>query len=340
MKAQPDLLILLPKYYYECKMSMVRRRVVDAQLRRTDINAVLSGQGWGPGELAAAYSSGLSLRENIQRIMPQADAVFWYKPQGGQKDNVPPLIQPQERGDVKAIVSYNEAWWPEQRALQECWDTNTDLIVHHHANDAEQFQDRSGGHKVMWTCHIPHCADESLFGPWRKRWADRAIDVVLTGVDSPEIYPLRHRLMRLARSWQGLNVASRPHPGYRLRSLADCREQERDYARTLGNSKVALVTPSKYNYLLAKYQEAMAAGCALAGGVPDDADFKQRRCMYTISADDSDAEIERAVRHLVANGEPLSRRSMAAYWAYYTVDHYCDRLIRALKTLLRDKRSG
>jgi hypothetical protein len=130
-------------------------------------------------------------------------------------------------------------------------------------------------------CHIPHAAKESLFSRYSKPWKDREIDILVAGVQSPEIYPERHRLSVAAKG--GLlgsrTVHIRNHPGYRLKNHIEVRQQEEEYARTLGNSKFVICCSSIYKYGLSKYVEAVAAGACVLGDVPPEFAYTLDGCI-------------------------------------------------------------
>ncbi|MEX0717774.1 MAG: glycosyltransferase [Planctomycetaceae bacterium] len=318
------LLVLFPRLLWDRKMSPVRRHAVAALARRTDVEVVLSGPGWPD------YDAARTLRQNMARILPEADAILWYKPLGSPE--VPALVAPADR-DVPAVCAYNECYWPDRRALRECQASRTDLAVCHHRNDMARFEPVSGEDRAPRTVWIPHAADE-MFARAVRRWEERDIACLLTGAVDPDVYPLRTRLARLiaAGRLQGAEVL--PHPGYRLDSPAACEAQERRYAEMLGRTKLVLTTGSRYGYGLAKYPEAALAGAGLAGDVPPDFAETLGPHMVRLSLEDSDQELCAKVREALADDEQLrglaARGQLAAAEAH-SMELYAERLVTAIR---------
>ena len=301
------LLILFPKYYYERKMSSVRAQV--ASYLATRHGAHLSGVGWRD------YDERQSLQENIRRICPHADAILWYKPDGNTKERVPAIIAPRRR-EIPAVCIYNEAWWPDQRAWKECKQVGTDLVVYHHMNDSGQFGD-------LPRVHVPHCAPSRL-ADYARPFADREIDVLVTGAMSERIYPVRTRIARLIQTSQ-ISGRVRRHPGYRLADLAACYSQYEDYGRELGNAKVVVCCGSRYLYGLAKYAEAAMAGAAIVGELTPDFESTLNPHIHAVHNTMSDERLVGIIREAIGDRHSGTHLQAAAL-QHHALASYCDRV--------------
>lgn len=323
---QMNLLVLFPKKLWDSKMSMVRRHAIETMLARPEINVVLSGQGW------EGYNTEISLRKNIARLQPHANAIFWYKPLGGK--GIPPIIEPDIR-DIPAVASYNEAWWPDHAALKECQSTRTDLVICHHKADMPQFEPPAGqrGPAVEW---IPHAAKTSLFAESALAWSGRDIPCYLTGNTSAEVYPLRAKFKELLESKQ-IPGKIRRHPGYSLQSLAQCNKQAQEYAANLGKTKIALVCASKYNYGLAKYVEAAMAGACLLGDVPPDFAHSFGPHIIPVNSSMSLLKIKHVIMEALEDEDALARRAALGQQAavlYHNMERYVTHLLYAIARLI------
>ncbi len=336
------LLILFPYQMYTQKVSPVRRWHIDELSRRDDVECLLTGQGWPD------YRDDVSLSANIEKLMPDADAILWYKPDGHQKSCIPPLIDSWHRpkadsspGNIPSIAIYNEAWWPDRRAWNECWQTMTDLIIAHHQKDLKQFHrhpkcQTPGDSYNPKVVHIPHATPVDLFAKYALPWNERDIACTVTGTIGKEFYPLRTRFAHLIASGK-LPGLIRSHRGYTLPTLQRCREQEIEYAKWLGRTKIALVCSSCYGYGLAKYVEAAAAGCLVAGDVPIDYEETLGMCMLRIDPKHSDDRLVGQIEGALADDRLTNlagQRCRRAVVEHHSMTDYVDKLLDAIRGLL------
>lgn len=258
-----NLLVLFPRKLWETKMSPVRRHAFRAIGSRRDVNAFLTGPGW------TMWDNSLPAIANVERIMPDANACLAYKPHGSKE--VPPIMHYRDlSGKMLTIETFNETWRHlGDKASDEVIDNETGLVICHHENGMPQF-DKATAKIGTHVVHIPHCAEASVFGQASKPWADREIDVLLTGVYSPSIYPFRAMVRRLVREGKLPGKCRiRKHPGYRKPDQNACEREVLSYAADLGNAKIAIGCPSIYKYPLARYVESMMAGCLVVGLCPE-----------------------------------------------------------------------
>jgi hypothetical protein len=307
------LLILYPQVYWERKMSSGRRDVIRHLIRPDRYHCHLSGQGWDDWDDAA------SIQDNINSTYPLADAILWYKPLGSVRDKVPAIRDPYAR-NIPAVAIYNEAYWPDDRAVNECTNSATDLVIYHHQADAERFCG-------LPAVHIPHCADPEIFVSAGRWWFQRTTPLLVTGTLNPDVYPLRTRVADLIAAGR-LPGKVLPHPGYRLGSLQECDRQQMAYARELGNARHVFCCSSIYNYGLAKYVEAAQAGARVIGDVPPDFERSLGPHMVRVEYDASDDEIVRVIRSAIDHDlhwPALEGQKVAM--EQHGVAGYCERLL-------------
>jgi hypothetical protein len=297
------ILYLFPRQLHATKMSPGRRLYGDALARQPGVSLTWSGIGW-PG-----YDPAKTVTENCG----PADAAIVYKGEGLRGlDEIP-----------VRVCCFNEA--NHEKTLQEVHDAHANLVVFHHGNDIPRWTFPP----YVRTAHILHCADP-VDGP---PIANRPIPVLLTGVTSPEVYPLRNRFAQLIRTGKIPGVIRR-HPGNRLKSHDRCQQQYADYRQQLAQAKIVLCCSSSYRYPLAKFVEAFASGAAVIGDMPDDRLFQDTLGKYLIQIHPNtpDPTITATVKHWLKpnNAEELQQRAHAGYEmvrGQFTTDHYARRLL-------------
>lgn len=331
------LLVLYPKYFWDCKMSSVRRHSIEAIMRRDDVDVVLSGVGW------ESYHEHLTAKENLAMLMHDADAVLWYKPEGSKQ--VKALIDPKGVG-VPAILRFNECWWPDNQAANEVLDSGSSIVICHHWNDMMRFThawqltppektQRVVRHSGVSLYNVHHCAEKSVYLQASRPWKDRDIAVLVTGVISPEIYPLRSRVKNLIDS--GLVKGTiRSHPGYRTRSLEENDAQVRDYADMLGRSRCVVSCASRYQYALAKFSEIAMAGACLVSDAPGECDWYSglwEDCFELLDITQPADKMAEFLNDLPRRRETktLARRAQEMTLQYFTQEDYARRFVRCVR---------
>lgn len=272
-----NVAVVFPYDLWTKKMSFVRRDAVYALQQRPDVHVTVTGPGW------MNWDDTLCMADNLDKEPNHFDAIWWYKPDR--------CIEPEKRA-CPAMVCYNESNWDDWKAFRECKASKADVVVIHHQTDIEQFRPPlsvANGYQPRQLHWMAHAADCEFFAKHSLPWSERDIDCLVTGVLSPEIYPLRCRMATMVRDGRLPGVVHN-HPGYRLANLGACECQRERYAKMLGRSKIALVCSSIHRYGLAKYVEAAAAGCCVAGDVPPDFALTLGPAMLVLD-DMSDEEI-------------------------------------------------
>jgi hypothetical protein len=309
------ILYLFPKSLYETKMSVGRVLYGEAVSRQPGIELRWWGEGWD------GYDNSLTVSENIERSGLTPDVLWAYKAD---------RLKDCASAPGKHVVCFNEAW--HEKTALEIQAAGAHVLIFHHEGDMPLWEPlgRTGTKLV----HIPHGADPAFFcgGP---ALSERPIDCLLTGVNSPAVYPLRDRFRRMILESR-LPGQVRQHPGYRLASQEACRRQYEGYAENLKLAKVALCCSSRHRYWLAKITEAMMAGCCVVTDDPDDSEF---RCLFmpmvhyvpVEPAEDDVAICTRILsmlrsgqaQEIAAAGQRVARESL-------TTDCYAERFLEAV----------
>lgn len=307
-------LFLVPHKLYQTKMSRCRFHQAAAISRVPGIDYRMSGAGFPD------YDGTLSVAENFACWGWEPDVMLVYKP----LDH----IGVREWQGLK-VINYNEMWdvaW----TTREIRESDCQIVVCHHANDMPNYLHLTAeGRRLV---HIPHCADRLFFEAARP-WAERDIPILLTGVLSPQIYPLRSRLLNICRRF-GLPLHHRKHPGYRLRSVEDCERQVREYAALLGRAKIVLTCCSRYEYRLAKLCESAAAGSCVVGDIPQQDEAEHREFMVEVHPSETDSAIAGKIRDLLSDDTGLQDRAEHGQQIMrerYTQEHYAERLLAAVR---------
>lgn len=315
MDDQIKILYLFPHKLYESKMSPGRRWYGQALSKITHLK--MWGIGW-PG-----YDSQMSLSQNLLESGFTPDAIWIYKSDG---------IKGLKECPIPKFATYNECWQDEPgRALKEVENDGLDMVICHHENDMKLLDGYCG--KIH---HIPHGAPSEIFH-CTTPLSERQNGVLLAGVQSKEIYPLRHRYRVLAQSG-AFPCKIRNHPGYRLPGEKACDQQAIDYANDLKSSKISLCCTSKHKYLLAKIIESMLAGCIVVTDEPDDSEFEEMSpYVVTVPKDATDEWIVSKINNLLSRVEDLNamaRLSQSFAASRFTTDHYAKRLLACISEIV------
>ena len=317
-------------------MAPDRRHGLDAILAHPQVNGVLSGVGW------SNYEDSWSVKDNLARLMPGGcDLVVFYKPLGNLPETK--ALRELDMLDVPSCVRFNEAWWDDDRAVKELVGSRSRFVVCHHANDMRQFKVASLCEEdtpVQWAnfcVHNPHCAKRSLFEKHAKPWDERQIPLLVTGMTMRSIYPLRARMASLVNRGKLPGVV-REHPGYRVVNARMRDEQLEDYAREMGDSKIVVVTSSRFKYALSKYPEAAQSGALVLGDLPDERHDEFEGWLAVIDQGWSDSRIVEEVERWMDDDDGARRRAeMGAELnrTKYDWRQYADRFVSHAKLFLQ-----
>jgi hypothetical protein len=307
------------KVYWARKMSRCRFEYAKAVAARPDVEMLFTGPGF------EGYDGDASIGENLKRMGFEPQVVWGYK-----------CHEMSGFSDLKCLKTeaFNEANWEGDRAASECLDSRVDLVICHHHNDLWRFKKHG-----LECVHIPHCVNLEIFKPGGLN-SERPIELLLTGVVSKEIYPLRARFAAMLDPFRKvLNGEIRRHPGYRLRSEGDCDAQFADYAAHLRRARGALCCSSIHKYALAKYAEAFGSSCVVFGDLPDDPVFCEAfgKLVVPLSIEMSDQEMVSAINRVLEEPEGMNHIAAAArakVESGFTVAHYSTKFLQACRERL------
>jgi len=281
------------------------------------------------GERWAGWKNQRTLRENINRLMPEADVVYLWRPLGivefpgilGSEESLPQLKVSAYQDDPKISV-------PEAQKV------GLDLLFYHDHWD-RQFFEGCGIRSV----YLPLAVNLSLYKNWDTPYDQRKVSTILTGSINPEVYPLRVTFQRML---QRKMIAGhiRKAPGYRLPSLKRVLQEQARYANSLTQSKVSLVSSCPHIPLtLRKYFESLAAGCVLFGDVPAEPPTDVAKCINVIHSNMSYSDIVSKIQQVLMDKEECERqrvrnRKVAEAYSYIK---FAQRWVDAVKVSLAEK---
>lgn len=176
---------------------------------------------------------------------------------------------------------------------------------------------------------IPHHIDTELY---KDRGLPKIYDVLFYGNTNPERYPFRDRLRRLLASSQ-LKVRIIEHPGAHVFDEKRCSEA---LARIINQSEIAIATPSRGDYLVAKYFEISAAGSVIAGKMATQGQGIWKEHYVQLEEDMSDLEILGRLTAALKDRDSLRRKRevMGQIVRHeYSLGRYVERLTTVLNEI-------
>jgi hypothetical protein len=209
------------------------------------VDLIWTGPGW------ENYRDHMTVQDNMDRL-GGIEAIWVYQPCD---------VRALAICDIPKIMVYNEAYSREKTGM-EIVACDPDHVMFHHFSDLTKWAEVL--HAINCTSSFHNHASPII--PSRPS-EERPIRALLTGVQSPEIYPLRYKLQLACQYIHGSEI--REHPGYRTESGHSTRLQYRDYLGHLKKSMISLCCTSKYKYPLAKLFESIGCGAVPATDKPD-----------------------------------------------------------------------
>lgn len=303
------LLFLCNKKYWDNKMSRVRFHSAEAILRHKNIIGIKDGAGFD-GWVDAEYS--------VKKHSP--DIVFWYKPLE---------INGYENISVPKIISYNEMYDIEN-TKKEILKSKSNIVICHLENDMKKYKNINFN-----LYNLPHCIEKTIFKDYKER---KKYDVLLAGVISKEIYPLRYKFQKIIKDnlLKNLNVKILNHPGYRIKNV---NEQVVSYTRELNRSKLVLSCSSIYKYALAKYVEVPACGSLLLADLPDERNEFFKNLIVPIDISMSESEIVEIINYWIKSNDKREEKINLNYkliMENYTQEHYSEKFYKIIKNYLNN----
>ena len=109
------------------KMSRVRFWEIEELSKNKNFDFFYFGLNW------PKYDNKLSIQKNIKNLNVKIDIIIWYKPLD------PNLIfDKNEKLNSLTVLRYNEMW-DEEWTKKEIIESNTDIIICHHKNDFDKY---------------------------------------------------------------------------------------------------------------------------------------------------------------------------------------------------------
>jgi hypothetical protein len=271
---------IIDRHTYNTKMSRVRFHGMDALKRQPGVWLKVTGPKWPD----------FNIKTVIQDNNP--DFIIWYKPLDMRGwEHI-------ANSNVPTILRYNEMW-DNKWTTKEITKTKTKIVVCHHKNDIPKY-----GHIKARLYHNPHCAEKEIFKDYG---LPKKYDILLVGVMSQEIYPLRELFKReIFPRLQRLNYKCKilKHPGYRVKHIG---HQVKHYAKLINQAKIACTCASIYHYALAKYAEIPLCNTLLCGDLPGERQEWYRKWMLHVDRDINNI-MERITKYL-KNPEKLKAKT-------------------------------
>lgn len=205
------------------------------------------------------------------------------------------------------------------------------LIATYDCAGYEELRGKCRSIRKSWI--IPHHIDTTVYRPMNR---PRNYDVLLYGNTDPSTYPFRHRLRRiLAQS--SLRVKIVECPDVRWVDKEFCGEP---LSRLINESFLAIATPSKHDYLLAKYFEIAACGTLVAGPMASQGKAIWKDRYLQLEEDLTDAEILERLAGALDHEDQLIAAGLAmseVIHADYSLDQYVKRLNGVMEEIAADE---
>lgn len=199
-------------------------------------------------------------------------------------------------------------------------DTYTDVLATYECAQLAAIRDQCPNIRNAHV--IPHHIDTDLY---RDRGLPKRYDVLLYGNVHPATYPFRLRLRNLLRQ-SPFQVKILDDPGSETFDPTCCGES---LAKLINQSWISIATPSKHDYLLAKYFEISACGSVLAGKMATQGSTLWRDDYVPLMEDMSDHEIQARIANALLSKDALHNMSRVVgerIRLKYSLDGYADKV--------------
>lgn len=321
-----NVMMVVHRHWCEKKNPPFWPRMHDALKAHPEINILLTGPRW-PG-----YDNNIHLKQNINRLMPDADVVFLWRPFGivefgGIKGG-------EESLDQLKVSAYQD---DPKSNCREAVQANLDLLFYHDLWD-RQFFDNCGIRSV----YLPLAIHLPQFEKWTTPQSQRKTPVIMAGNLNPRVYPLRGKFEKMIRQ-KTLPGRIKNNMVYRYRDLRAIRKEQQTYANLLCNSQISLVSTALPQFgplLFRKYLEAMAAGCVIVADLPAAPPKDVAGRIVQVSVKMSEREIRDRVVELLDNSRLREEHKLANRKVIengYTYTHLADRWVTAVKESLESR---
>jgi glycosyltransferase involved in cell wall biosynthesis len=306
--------------YFLFKMSRIRFHNIIALSNINDVELYFSGIGWHN------YNNKLTVLDNIKKWNIDFNAVISYKPLEMLEYNQIPQYK---------CIRYNEMWdsvW----TMREILDSGSNLVICHHKNDEESYHKKTVGIIPIGIKYIGHCSNNNIFKNYTK-FEDKDIDVLMIGVISEKVYPIRHRLYKLLfgksvpDKLSKYNLYHYKHVGYKI-DTAYNDQQMIEFAKIISRSKICIACTSIYKYRLGKYVEIAMAGTAILGDLPYEDTYSFDKFIINIENDTDDNIVDTIDYYLTHTDELIEKINYGLLWStYHETQIYANNLYYLLK---------
>lgn len=302
------VLLLCSENLWQHNMDRTIFHVMEAIKRHPNIDAYMNGPG---------FPEWSGIHNAIARYAP--DVIFCVNPLD---------IPDYENIKTTKIFTCNEV---NDKVIDQIVKSNTDIVICHLVNDMSKIiLSNRPNIKVF---NIPHCIENTIFKDYYQK---KEYDIMLVGIFSRGIYPLRDRLYQLLMSGtlNPYKVKILKHPGYKI---ANVNEQVVNYAREINKAKIVLTCSSIYKYALSKYMEVPACNSLLVADIPHDRSEIFRKYVVEIDMSWNNEKIIDVLKYWVSNDSARIERSkigMDLINAEYTQERYVNQFYAIMKNCL------
>ena len=295
-------------------MSRVRFHGISAIARHRETEVILDGPGWAD-----------FIDASISEQKHDPDLVVWYKPLD---------IPGYDRVKAPKCIRYNELWakdWSQKEITQ----SKSGLVICHHFNDIERYRGRLNPNQYKLV-HNPHCGETNIFRDYNQK---KDIDVLLVGILSKKVYPLREKAYnKIAKHIRknGFTFQRHKHPGYKLKGLEGINKQVKEYAKAINRAKIVITDASTYKYALAKYVEIPLCNTAIAGNIPHENQAWFRKFLIELNNDKKANKLADKICAYLTSGEwkKLAKIGHDENLRHRTQEHYARRFVNIAKDYL------
>jgi hypothetical protein len=179
---------------------------------------------------------------------------------------------------------------------------------------------------------IPHHLDMLIY---RDYGLPKLFDVLLYGNTDASIYPFRRRLRDLLAN-SLLRVRIVEDPCYDAFDPDRCGES---LVRAINQSWISIATPSRFDYLVAKYFEIGACGSVVAGKMPPQGEAIWRDRHIRLTEEMTDEEITATLTAALLSPDRLrqiSEEMRCEIHRNYSLGSYCNRLVSVVQDIMLD----
>ena len=316
--------------YLLSKMSRIRFWIIEEMGNNPNIEVFLTGPGF------LNFNEDITLQENIINLNINFNLVIWYNPLNYNFD-------PNIKLPFVSCLIYNEMY-NEKNTSNEINKTFTDIVIVHHYNDYIRYSSKLYENKTSCKFfYIPHHSNSQIF---KQTNVYKDIDILISGIITKELYPLKYRLVELINKHKNsilgkYNIVHYTHPGYKNSSSFTSIFQI-EYNNIINRSKLCLCCTSKYNYRLGKYVEIPMSSGIILGDLPNDDKNEINelsKFIIEINMNMTDDEILYKIVNILENEKMMKEKiNYGLEWAKkYKLTDYVNKFIDIIKKIQNEK---